>query len=307
MIKKMVIILAVVFIISALVCYSIFAFGGGQGWWDRIVNGDGGFSFNPFRSNRGIMTGYDIDDQQSEKVTGIDNIEISSVSSDISVYVEDRDTASARLYGTFRSSSNQPVKLTCIKRGSTLIFKVEYPKGLNVNTSSNMKLDVWIPESYGAGLDLETVSGKIESDFILAETLQMDTVSGSIRVEEVQSENIRAHTVSGKITLTEISGQPKMDLKSVSGDVIADFTDALNDGKGTDEMKFKTTSGDVTITLDRNSEFKYDAKSVSGNFKCDLPIVIDSSGRNYSRGTVNGGTLPLNMETVSGDIEIKAR
>ena len=71
-------------------------------------------------------------------------------------------------------------------------------------------------------------------------------------------------------------------------------------------MKLKTISGDVDVVVNKA---KINAKTVTGTIYSDLTIDTDyKENKSYSsklRGTVNNGSIPLHMTTVSGNIYMR--
>jgi len=142
--------------------------------------------------------------------------------------------------------------------------------------------------------------------------------SGDIVVAGVRS-SVSADVGRGDIDLRGITG--RVSLRAGSGDValheLGGSTDVsighgdislespVADGA---EWVFKVGSGDVSLLLPSDSEFKLRAVSVSGEIEADFGL--EPSGRMGMRVEGQVGENPtsgINVKTAHGDIEIKAR
>ena len=82
----------------------------------------------------------------------------------------------------------------------------------------------------------------------------------------------------------------------------------INRLEGSDDMKFNTVSGDVSVMLPGNLDADVDMSSFSGSIKTDFAIEVKSErygSRNTARGKLGEGSRRLKMSTVSGDISLR--
>lgn len=93
-------------------------------------------------------------------------------------------------------------------------------------------------------IQIESISGDIKLQDLANDNLKLKTISGDIEVESAKGK-IEAKTTSGTIEIKEISGN--VELTSVSGDIKSD------DFKVTGDSKVKTTSGNVRMYLNQES------------------------------------------------------
>ncbi len=244
-------------------------------------------------SSFGFTKSFDINDTFSDSINGIKKIEVSSVSSEITVFITEEPDVTVKLYGTYRTNREKSVKLIMNRSGSTLTFKVDYPKtfGFNINTSSDLQLDVYLPKSYVDELSLSTVSGDIRAKELFNQKNRFETVSGDVVIDKLLFTEVWANTVSGDINFTVESAdsQTLLDLESVSGRVYLDYLTKIGDGKAQEQVRIETVSGEVDIKLPKDSAFKFRFNSTSGKLKSDFPMALESSGRSSSTGTVNNG------------------
>lgn len=254
----------------------------------------------------GLLTNtFDIDEISSDSVKGINRIEILTVSSDITIHLTDSSDIEVALKGVFRTTGNKPVRLEKSKKGSALSFKVEYPKG-RINSSSDMKMDVYLPKSYENTLKVTTVSGDIMAKELLNEANIFDSVSGNIKIDKILFSDVKATMVSGDaiIGLETVREKAVLDINSVSGNIRLDFAKPLGANKNKEDIKVETVSGHVDIYLPDNSSFTVKYESTSGKLSSDFPMTIESSGKFSSSGTVNQGNGQIKVQTVSGKLSL---
>ncbi len=109
--------------------------------------------------------------------------------------------------------------------------------------------------------------------------------------------NLKIKSISGSVYMDDFQGDLITDL--ISGDV------TIKRYNG--ELRLKTISGALDVTV---SKAKLTAKSLTGTIYSDLEFEESSdNARNRSHNQVSkeikGGTLPLEMETISGNIYIR--
>ncbi len=256
-------------------------------------------------------TGSDIDQLVEFPLSGIDSLDISTVSADIVITRTDSRTVTAHLTGT---SSVEP-ELKGERQGSAGTIRVIWPKSISTN-ARNMLLKISLPRDFQEKLHLNTVSGEIEiprealfeelaansvSGAVSATSgrcseLDLSTVSGKISVSDFTTGNLHISTTSGDITFTGSAGE--LDIRSVSGDAEIGL-DAL-----TGDVTLKNTSGDVKLKFSEPISAAVTFTTVSGDLQSDFPILTTSAKRTSLEGTIGSGTYRIVGNTVSGDIQI---
>jgi len=107
--------------------------------------------------------------------------------------------------------------------------------------------------------------------------------------------SLRVKSISGSLEMNTFIGDLRTDL--ISGDITLKKYDG--------ELRLKTVSGDVDVVIDKAL---IDASTVTGTIYSDLDIQQNSK-KNYGtiqiKGSVNKGTEPLKLKTVSGDIYMR--
>lgn len=110
-------------------------------------------------------------------------------------------------------------------------------------------------------------------------TLNIKSISGSVSIDNFQGDLI-TDLISGDVTIKKYNG----------------------------ELRLKTISGALDVTV---SKAKLSAKSLTGTIYSDLEFDQGNSEKSYNNShnrvskQIKGGTIPLEMETISGNIYIR--
>lgn len=153
-------------------------------------------------------------------------------------------------------------------------------------TISSTSGDIKMGNVEAKNITIETISGDIKLQQLENETLKLKTVSGDIFVESAK-EKIEGKTTSGNIEIQKIEGN--VELSSVSGDIKSEDFKIMGDSR------VKTTSGNVKMYLNKDSNCEIQTKSVSGNVT--LPNRRNVMGQEPY--------VELDVETVSGNIRLE--
>jgi DUF4097 and DUF4098 domain-containing protein YvlB len=142
----------------------------------------------------------------------------------------------------------------------------------------------------------KTGSGSIDANDI-AGAFEADSGSGRITLQQTAPGSVRVDTGSGGMELHGVRGS--LEAKAGSGTIQAD-------GSPTGAWSLHTGSGEVKLKLPSNAAFDLDAHTSSGSISIDQPLTVQGSvGRKEVRGRVGGGGVPVEVETGSGDIQIR--
>lgn len=157
-------------------------------------------------------------------------------------------------------------------------------------------LTVKIPSNVAEGLKAVTsdsVSAEVTITGISAsDKIEIDTVSGGANLKNIKTEKLDIDTVSGSI---KAAGEfTELEIDSVSGDVTVSSATPLK------KLDCDSTSGNIRLTIPKNSGFTLKADTVSGDISCGLPAVSESKNRRVC----GDGSADFETETVSGDLII---
>lgn len=142
----------------------------------------------------------------------------------------------------------------------------------------------------------KTGSGSIRADEI-AGAFEADTGSGHITLQQTAPGSVRVDTGSGGMELHGVHGS--LDAKAGSGTIEAE-------GSPTGAWNLHTGSGTVQLKIPSDASFDLAAHTSSGSISVDQPHTVQGSiGRKEIRGKVGGGGVPVEVETGSGDIQIR--
>lgn len=143
-----------------------------------------------------------------------------------------------------------------------------------------------------------TMSGKYTVNSIDCRKVELESISGTVALNDVSCDNIYAKNISGSVDIAMKNGNA--DIETTSGTIKAKFID------GFDTIKAKSISGEVTLNIPENSQFKADIKTISGSINCnDFPIKVDLRKENVLKGTAGNGDSQININTASGGVKIK--
>ena len=157
-------------------------------------------------------------------------------------------------------------------------------------------LTVKIPSNVAEGLKAVTsdsVSAEVTITGISASNkIEIDTVSGGANLKNIKTEKLDIDTVSGSI---KAAGEfTELESDSVSGDVTVSSATPLK------KLDCDSTSGNIRLTIPKNSGFTLKADTVSGDISCGLPAVSESKNRRVC----GDGSADFETDTVSGDLII---
>lgn len=147
----------------------------------------------------------------------------------------------------------------------------------------------------------DTTSGQVTFKGMV-HALRAQCISGDIDVDTLGRRG-ELETVSGNVEV-EASGVERLEVKSISGDV--DVRAELSEHA---EVDMSTRSGKVDLALPKGTSARYVLETFSGNLKSELgPAQSRSLGPRASvTFTVGGGDADVELGSMSGDIQLKAR
>jgi DUF4097 and DUF4098 domain-containing protein YvlB len=160
-------------------------------------------------------------------------------------------------------------------------------------------------ETGSGGIEIDRVKGNVRAKAgsgtiratDIAGAFEGQTGSGHITLEQTASGSVRADTGSGGMELRGVHGS--LDAQAGSGTITAE-------GDPTGSWSAHTGSGNIQLSLASDAAFDLDAHTSSGSITVSQPVTVQGSiGRKELRGKVRGGGVPVEVETGSGNIEIR--
>lgn len=262
--------------------------------------------------------------RKEEKIdlTDIEKLKFELDSSDVNVFFTEESELKVIQYSYKELKGDEEFKVD--KTSSNITIRKKNNIHFSFFYVNKIVLDVYIPKMYEKELDINAVSGDIKTnDNLKFKDLKIYTTSGDIEMGDIEADNINIETVSGEIELKKLESD-EIKLKTVSGDIL------VESAKG--KIEAKTTSGDIEIEkIDGNVELtstsgdiessdfkiteKSTIKSTSGNVKmninsesnCEIRAKSTSGNINFPNGRNVMGQEPyveLNVQTTSGNIEL---
>ncbi len=224
-------------------------------------------------------TGAAQDFQKTYRIGAGGQIRIGNISGDVIVTGYDGDSIVVK--GTKKGRDRDQVEVEDRSGTANVDVGVRYPKHCNCDAS--IRFEVQVPRSVNYDFD------------------HIASVSGDVRVTGVTG-RLNASAVSGDIHITDVSGS--VSASAVSGDVKVE----INRLDGSDDMKFNTVSGDVSVMLPGSLDADVDMSSFSGSIKTDFAIEVRSERHgsgNSARAKLGEGSRRLKMSSVSGDLSLR--
>lgn len=150
----------------------------------------------------------------------------------------------------------------------------------------------------GKDFKFETVSGDIDLGNSDHNDLVIKTVSGHVKTTGISSSNLDINTTSGDVSLAGILGE--MDINTVSGDVEVTIDEVLGN------LEVDTTSGDVQLDVN-TANVHLDIKSVSGDIYSVFEVIASTDKDHRLIGQIGSAKYDIEIDTVSGDIDLRKK
>ncbi|HEX2945303.1 MAG TPA: DUF4097 family beta strand repeat-containing protein [Clostridia bacterium] len=320
--KKAVQVLLIVMVASALLAGIIFV----------VQFGPSGFSI--FSSDSSYKN--NVDEEKNSAADGIQTLTVRSTSENINIIPDDSSEIRAHFYGSYASSDKTfKPKLVMEKEGSNLIISIDNGnKKLTLTYLSDLKLDVYVPETFNKKFNITSTSGEITAENIKAESLAIRTTSGMIAAKAIDTAGAAVGSTSGKIEIDGSFGDLEIDstsgaivsenltavetkINSTSGEIklkgsidgvtagATSGTVVIDTDKLTKDMAISTTSGEIIVKLPSDAGFTLGAKSQSGEINCAFPVTVSGDKKHNSlNGTVGNGRCNIALSSTSGNINI---
>jgi DUF4097 and DUF4098 domain-containing protein YvlB len=219
------------------------------------------------------------DFQKTYRIGAGGQIRIGNVSGDVIVTGYDGDAIVVK--GTKKGRDRDMVEIEDRSGTGNVDVGVRYPK--HCNCEASVRSEVQVPRSVNYDFDhIASVSGDVEVNGVTGR-LNASAVSGDVHVKDV----------SGSVSASAVSGDVKVEINRL---------------EGSDDMKFSTVSGDVSVLLPAGLDADVDMSSFSGSIKTDFPVEVRaerSGSRNWARGKLGEGSRRLKMSSVSGDLSLR--
>ena len=172
-------------------------------------------------------------------------------------------------------------------------FVVEVPRGVSVRVGSGSG-EVTV-EGVTGNVHAASGSGTVRVGAGAGE-VRASSGSGEVTVEGALGP-VQASTGSGEIRIT--TGRGPVTASTGSGDIDVSMASA----PGSDDMRFSSGSGSITLRVPSDFSANIHATTGSGDFESDLPVTLTPPlSRHDFRATIGSGGRAVRISTGSGDI-----
>ncbi len=216
------------------------------------------------------------------------------------------------LTGIFSSTAQRQVEKTENVSSNTKIL-------VNFKFARNIKVVQWNKNQLLVKATVNLNDGEGNEYFNLKSKKNNNTLTINSDFKDYFKKNSNSSNCSNTTEINYIVYVPKsnaLTVKSISGDLnIIEYhgtltTDLISGNitikKQSGKLALKTISGDVDVVI---AKAKINAESLTGTIYSNHDIKHDNQKRNKPQnkiiGTINNGTTPITMETISGNIYIR--
>lgn len=268
------------------------------------------FKFDLFNNN------HTINDTESHNIESINKITVNSKITDVNILKSDTSELKAEFKGKYSSNDSNSIKLNITADNGELI--IETQNATNNVYSSDLTLNLYIPESYKGDISISSVSGDIKSERVLElNSLRIETVSGDVKFNSISASTLTANLTSGDIEFNKLNTNTAS-LKTISGDIkVESYVVALtvDSSSGSIDMNLteikgastiNSVSGDVEIAIEVSNNLFLEGKTTSGSIEVssDLNNPNIEKGDKLLKATFNSVENKLNITTASVDIKL---
>lgn len=236
------------------------------------------------------------DFQKNYTIAPDGTIRIRSVSGDVRVLGYDGRDVMVQGFKVGRDRDR--VEIVDRSSENRIDLDVRYPERGNCDASVNFQ--VRVPRGVSYNFDnIRSMSGGVQLGDVTGHVMA-ESISGSVGVSNV-SGVVNAWSVSGNVNVSNVSGI--VSAWSTSGNVDVD----LRRVEGSGDLKFSSTSGNVSVRAPANLDASVLMSTLSGTLRTDFPLEIQQ--RRYSpgqsaRGRLGAGTNSVRITSTSGRVSL---
>lgn len=221
------------------------------------------------------------------------SVEIKGVNGDVTAFRSNTGGVEVTATKEARKSNPDDVRIEVVEHADGVTICAVYPTPEDAERENRCE-----PGRRG---NMSTRNNDVQVHFRVAVPDGVDfvgkTVNGDVSADSIPS-NVAATTVNGDV---DIKAAGYVEAKTVNGDITARVGQANWEG----EVEFKTVNGDITLHFDSRIDADFEAQTVNGSIKTDLPVEIKGRyGPKKAWGTLGAGGRRLSAQTVNGSIEI---
>ena len=234
-----------------------------------------------------VQAGSEETFEKAFSLDGVTKVSVENVNGRIDAIAWDKPYLKVRAVKTARgSNAEETLKQTEIrvkKVGDRIEIVTVTPQRRRLfgfldwgNRHATVDYEIHLPPS--TDVRFETTNGKVDATGFVG-NLDAEAVNGSIDLKDLEGP-VRAATVNGSLRVAFKGNLKKANLETVNGS--------------------------VDVSFDKKSSIHYDLQTVNGRIEGDFEISVEGKfGPKEARGSYNGGSEALRVETVNGSIRLK--
>ncbi|WP_044022536.1 DUF4097 family beta strand repeat-containing protein [Bacillus sp. SG-1] len=289
----------------------------------------------------GFKKKEEIHERKTIRGAEVDNINISTSSTEVEIFPGTADEITAELKGEISSKLKDNVDMTVTKQGESLDIevKVEQESGFRFGFDViDLKLSVEVPEKLYEEISVETSSGSImakelegkkvsfrassgevEASRIKAHTeFKSKANSGGIQLNGIEAKEIHTKTSSGSMLLQKLAAEDihakassgRIIVKKWIGNLTAESSSGgvdLHAPEMTGNIDAEASSGDVMLHFDQGPDsFVIDFSGSSGEAHMDIKGVdYQEKSEHRISGKAGDGKYKIRVKTSSGDFDFR--
>ena len=173
-------------------------------------------------------------------------------------------------------------------------IKFKIPQNIKIVRFKSESGDLKSIDISGDLLQFESSSGQVKLSKAHFSRLDLSSVSGDVSLQG-STENADVKTISGEVKIFSENSEPKMKIKTTSGDIKVIFSDEPGVTVG-----FETTSGSISM---RDGHTKIESvDNESDSSESSSKVGSSKKKKTYHLGSAKG---QLDVKTVSGDFKLR--
>lgn len=227
--------------------------------------------------------------------SSVKNLDIAWAAGEVNVHVVDGGD-SIELIETSTGGITKAQEMRWALNGDTL--KVDYGRWFSCFALGRKDLEVRIPKSHAqkfASVRIDGASGRYAVDGLGCESLDLKLASGEVSAQNLTADSLRVDVASGQLDLTGRFAD-RVSVHTASGRTRVVCEDACPTSIDAD-----IASGDVTVSVPKDSGFTAKIDKASGTFDSTFPLT--QNGNVYTAGD---GGASVSAHLASGTFRIEA-
>ena len=253
-----------------------------------------------FSKNIGANNGLkeNIDEEKTENIDVIKNINVSAPIARVNIISEDREDISIHYYGEIPPSLNTSLDTKKLRDKLDIQISISNRPKIN-NNNLKLYLDILVPNSYNENLKVNADLGDIRLENLELYQLNIQADLGNVKMDNIKANKMDIDCDLGNIIGNNIRGNANVNADL--GNIELDYADFDYD------LIAVSNLGSISITLPKNSNFNLDAKSDLGTVKTDFHVTTNEVSKTRLKGTIGNGGKDMKLNVDLGSIKVNTK